>query len=238
MTLPAALLALAARPLLIICDYDGTLAPIVARPEDALPQPGAREVLQTLSEHPRHRVAVVTGRRAQQAAAFLPLPELTMIGLHGMEWPTEPLQPPDTAALAEIAAQLPQVPGLRPEDKGWTLAVHYREVPEGEQGGVEAALAAIRVPPDWDVIAGKKVREFRPGGFGKGRAVERLAAAFPQHLPVFFGDDVTDEEGFAALHALGGISVKVGEGRSAARYRVVGPAEVVGLLRHWADHES
>ncbi|MBB5236064.1 trehalose-phosphatase [Deinococcus budaensis] len=234
MSLPPDLLTLGERPLLVLADYDGTLAPTVPRPEQAWPEPGAREALARLLAAGRHRAAVVTGRRAEQVHAFLNLPDLPVVGLHGMEWPGEDLSTPDPRPLREIAAWLPDVPGLRLEDKGWTLAVHFREVPGEQQAEVEAALAAIPLPPGWEAIAGKKVREFRPGGFGKGRAAGRLAGMHPDHLPVFLGDDVTDEEGFVRLRALGGVTVKVGEGETAAEYRVGSPADVVPLLRAWA----
>jgi trehalose 6-phosphate phosphatase len=241
--LPPALLALAQRPLLVILDYDGTLAPIVARPEDAWPEPGAQAALLRLAAHPRHRAAIVTGRRTAQVHALLnvaqpPLAGLPVVGLHGMEWPGEALTPPDADALSLITARLPTAPGLRLEDKGWTLAVHYRAVPAADQPGVEAALAALPLPPGWERMAGKKVREFRPAGFGKGRAVERLARAFPAHLPAFLGDDLTDEEGFEVLRARGGVTVKVGPGATVAEYRLDSPSEVVALLRHWAQAEG
>ncbi|MFD1731508.1 trehalose-phosphatase [Deinococcus malanensis] len=218
----------------MICDYDGTLAPIVVRPEEAVPEPGAPEALAALLAGGRHRAAVVTGRRSAEASAFLNVPELQVVGLHGMEWPGETLHPPDTAALQVIKAALPHAAGMRLEEKGWTLAVHYREVPEPEQPALEAALARITPPPGWEVIAGKKVREFRPSGHGKGRAALQLAARFPDHLPVFLGDDVTDEEAFAALRERGGVTIKVGEGQTEAQHRVASPAEVVTLLRTWA----
>ncbi|GBF04045.1 HAD family hydrolase [Deinococcus aerius] len=233
MTLPAQLLTLAERPLLVLCDYDGTLAPIVPRPEEAWPEPGAREALSRLLAHPRHRAAIVTGRLAEQVRAFLNLPDLPVVGLHGMEWPGEELAARDPEAIRLITARLPDVPGLRLEDKGWTLAVHTREVSRERQADVEEALDAVTLPPGWEMISGKKVREFRPGGFGKGRAVERLARQDPHHLPVFLGDDVTDEEGFERLRARGGVTIKVGEGETAAEYRVESPAEVVALLRRW-----
>ena len=234
MSLGAPLLALRERPLLVICDYDGTLAPIVARPEDAAPEPGAPEALSALFAGGPHRAAVVTGRRVEEAAAFLNVTGLLVVGLHGMEWPGETLRPPDTAALRVLQGALPDMPGMRLEEKGWTLAVHYREVPEPEQPALESALARVPVPPGWEVITGKKVREFRPSGHGKGRAALRLAAQFPDHLPVFLGDDVTDEEAFLVLRERGGVTIKVGEGQTAAEHRLASPAEVVTLLRAWA----
>ena len=234
MSVPSGLLALGARPLLVVLDYDGTLAPIVARPEDARPQPGAPEALARLVE--RHAVAVLTGRRSQDVRAFLALPDLTVVGLHGMEWPGEQSVPADRATVEGIVASLPQFEGRRLEDKGATLAVHYRATPEELAPGVEAALAAVPVPPGWNVVAGKKVREFRPAGFGKGQALDRLARSHPRRHPVFVGDDVTDEEGFETIRRLGGVGIKVGDGATLAAHRVGSPADVVRLIEGWAGN--
>lgn len=225
---------LGARPLLVVLDYDGTLAPIAARPQDARPQPGAAEALERLRDHGTHELAVLTGRRAEDVRGFLGLPDLTVVGLHGMQWPGEPPPAPDRAALERLRASLPNFEGRLLEDKGATLAVHYRATPDRLAAAAEAALAAVPIPPGWEVMAGKKVREFRPAGHGKGRAVERLAREHPHRLPVFVGDDITDEDGFAAVARLGGVGIKVGNGETAAAHRVRSPADVVELLREWA----
>lgn len=232
------------QPLLVLSDYDGTLAPIALRPEDARPQEGAREALRSLLHHPRHAVAVVTGRSIEAAQTFLGVPDLPVVGLHGMEWPDQAPPQADRAALQDIARQLRplinregefhRLHGLRLEDKRWTLALHYRNVALGEHGALEAHLEKVALPPNWEVVNGKLVREFRPAGFGKGRAARRLALNHPGKRPVFLGDDVTDEEAFLAVHDLGGVAVKVGEGPSVAHERVESPAEVVALLRLWA----
>nr|WP_246351676.1 trehalose-phosphatase [Deinobacterium chartae] len=220
---------------MVVCDYDGTLADIVPRPDEAHPYPGARRALARLCGHPQHRAAILTGRRASEVQAFLEVERLCVIGLHGMEWPGEPIPEPDTAALERIRVRLQALPGLRLEDKGRTLAAHYRELPEALHPQIEAQLAALELPGGWERVDGKKVREFRPEGFGKGRALERLAQRFPQHHPVFIGDDRTDEEGFAHLLPLGGTAIKVGPGESVAPWRLESPAEVVALLQAWAE---
>ena len=235
MSLPAELLCLASRPLLVVLDYDGTLAPIVNRPEDALPQAGAVAALRALHEDGRHRAVVLTGRPASEPSAFLATPGIAVVGLHGMEWPDSDLAPPDRPTIEGLRASLPAREGVTLEDKGRTLAVHYRNAPEGEHAAIEAELDALPAPAGWEVVRGKKVREFRPEGFGKGRAVQRLAREHPGLHPVFIGDDVTDEEGFAALNALGGTTVKVGEGDTVARHRLPDPAAVVPLLEAWAS---
>jgi len=230
------LASLGARSLLIVLDYDGTLAPIVTRPEHATPEAGASEAVTRLTLAKQHAVAVLTGRPAHEVEAFLRVPDLTVVGLHGMAWPGEPLMEPDEAALQHLRQHLPDEPGLRLEDKRWTLAAHYREVPPERQAHVEAALAGVPLPSGWEVVPGKMVREYRPAGFGKGRAVRRLASQHPQHVPVFIGDDVTDEEGFDAVLALRGVAVKVGEGTTRAPHRLSSPADVVALLNSWAAH--
>lgn len=231
--LPPELLALGQLALLVVCDYDGTLAPIVTRPQDAVPERGAHDALAQLQARPGREVAVLSGRRAEEVRAFLQLPDLHVIGLHGMQWPGEAEREADREVIEGLLAQLPQTPGLRPEDKGATLAVHFREVADPGKANVEARLADIQLPGGWEVVAGKMVREFRPGGFGKGRALRRLAQEHPGLLPIFLGDDVTDEEGFEVALQLGGAAVKVGGGDTRARHHLEGPAEVVALLEAW-----
>ncbi len=231
--LPQGLLALGQLALLIVCDYDGTLAPIVTRPEDAVPESGAPEALAKLQARPGRELAVLSGRRAGEVRGFLKLPDLHVVGLHGMQWPGEAERVAERDVIENLLAQLPQAAGLRLEDKGATLAVHYREVADLEKEEVEARLAGIQLPQGWEAVAGKMVREFRPAGFGKGRALRRLAEEHPGLLPVFLGDDVTDEEGFEAALDLGGAAVKVGGGDTRAPHRLDGPAEVVALLEAW-----
>ena len=235
MSVPEDLRRLGERPLLILCDYDGTLAPIVTRPEDAHPEGGAHEALLALTQHHRHRVVIITGRGMDVVHGFLNLPNLMVIGLHGMAWPDEPTPAAERDAIERIRQQLPDVPGLRLEDKTFTLAVHYRDVPGDVQGDVERQLESLSLPAGWEIVTGKKVREYRPSGFGKGRAACRIAERYPQLTPVFLGDDVTDEEAFLAVHQLGGVTVKVGEGESHAQHRVAFPSDVVELLRTWAQ---
>ncbi|MFC4638187.1 bifunctional alpha,alpha-trehalose-phosphate synthase (UDP-forming)/trehalose-phosphatase [Deinococcus hohokamensis] len=234
--LPEELVSLGARPLLIMCDYDGTLAPIARVPRDADPQPGALEALARLLHHPAHRAAIVTGRRSVQVYGFLPLPDLYVVGLHGMEWPETSPPAPERLVIESLARQFPAAPGLRIEDKRWTVAVHYRNVAPERHAELERQLDRVVVPPGWEVIPGKLVREFRPAGYGKGQAVRTLMAAFPGRLPVYLGDDFTDEEAFEAVNALGGVSVKVGAGPTAAYSRLTSPASVVALLTAWGHH--
>jgi trehalose 6-phosphate phosphatase len=124
------------------------------------------------------------------------------------------------ARLAELAARHE---GLLLEDKGMSLALHYRAAPQHEAlvhdvvRGTAAALGN-----DWLVQRGKMVVELRPAGADKGMAIAGFLAdaPFAGRVPVFLGDDVTDEHGFEEVNRLGGHSIKIGDGSSAARWRL------------------
>ncbi len=229
----AALADLGRTPLLVILDYDGTLAPISATPESAFPAAGAREALTALMAGP-HRVCVVTGRPAEQVRALLQLDGLPVVGLHGLEWPGEPLPQPLADTVAALVPMLPEFAGRRVEDKGVLLAVHYRATPDEQVPEVEAAMRALPVPPGWTLLHGKRVFEFRPLGTDKGTASLRLARVAQGLHPVFIGDDQTDEDAFVALGTVGGVGIKVGEGPTQAAYRLPGPEDVIALLKGWA----
>ncbi|CAN5567659.1 trehalose-phosphatase [soil metagenome] len=228
------MIPVADRPLLLL-DYDGTLAEIVANPMEAWPYPGVLELLTALSAH--HPVFVVTGRRLRDLGALLPLPGLRAVGVHGMEEGRlgEAARPlvgqAEVAALAEVRETLPDYPGLTVEDKGVAVALHYRRAVD--EAAVRSVLEpwAAGLPGELEALWGKKVLELRPKGYGKGRAVARLAGEHPGHTPVFIGDDTTDEEAFAVLAE--GITVKVGPGETGARYRLDTIGEAVAYLRRY-----
>lgn len=223
------------RPLFFL-DYDGTLAPLVDEPMDAVPHPEAPAVLEALSA--AHPVWIVTGRYLRDLDTLLGLP-VRAIGLHGAQegiigaGDARSLVPADArAAMDHLRATLPELDGLWVEDKGPMFAVHYRRVADAE-----AAVAALRTwsdarPDGIEVIFGKQVVELRPRDFSKGHAVRRLADAHPEHTPLYLGDDVTDEDAFAALPG-DAVTVKVGPGDTVARYRLTGVADVVAYLRRY-----
>jgi trehalose 6-phosphate phosphatase len=228
MTLPVA-----QRPLLLL-DYDGVLAEIVAEPMEAWPYPGATDVLEGLMS--RHPLYLVTGRRVADLAALLPVNGLRVVGVHGMEegrvgGEVKSLVGGEAnEALARLRESLPEYPGLKVEDKGVAIALHYRGIED--EAKVEAVLRAwaSELPGALEPLWGKKVLELRPKGYGKGKASARLAAEHEDRTPVFIGDDTTDEEAFRVLD---GITIKVGPGETAARYRLDTLDEVVAYLRRY-----
>ncbi len=224
-----------------LLDYDGTLAEIAPRPEEARPYSGVPELLAALAR--RYPVYLVTGRRVGDLERLLPVPGLRAYGVHGLEEGTlfgqVRARVPEAALVGlELARErLPRLPGLRVEDKELAIALHYRGAPD--EAGLEAALRRLaeELPPGLEALWGKKVLEIRPRGFGKGRVAREIAGRFPDRTPVVLGDDATDEEMFRALPEA--VTVKVGPGPTAARYRLPDVASAVGYLREYLeDHEE
>jgi trehalose 6-phosphate phosphatase len=223
---------------LFFLDYDGTLAPIVDQPMDAVPHPDVPDLLTALAE--RYPLWVITGRHLRDLEVLLKLP-LPAVGLHGTQQGTIgesiDLLMPETAvaALARLRAAVPKLEGVMVEDKDPSFAVHYRNVEDPGEARRRLQTWATDVPDGLDTIWGKKVVEVRPHGFDKGVAVERLAAKHPGHTPLYLGDDVTDEDAFAALDALDRetLTIKVGEGETRARYRLPDVEAVVAYLQRY-----
>lgn len=229
-------------------DYDGTLAPIAPRPELATPLPGVDTILARLARLPHTTVAVVSGRKAADLVSFLPIAGLFYVGLHGAEFRTPegqviraPLPPQAEELLQRWRAKLESLatlfPGVWIEDKGVALACHYRQA-EAEavrQLGqlLEEFAAELQAPSvPIEILRGNCVWELRPKGIDKGRAVLWLLRTYrPAALPLYAGDDQTDEDAFAQLREEA-ITIRVGplDVPSKARYRVTSPHELKEFL--------
>ena len=237
--LEQALRALAARrPLLLASDYDGVLAPLVGDPSAAVPAPGVAAALARLADVDGVTVALVSGRGVDdlQQTSGLAGP-YRWVGSHGAEF-----DGPLTGALAARRDELAELlrplvaatPGARLEVKPASVAVHVREVPD--------RLAAVALLEEVDALAdssltkkpGKEVLELAVTAADKGTALRRLRAEVGAAAALYLGDDVTDEDGFRALEA-GDVTVKVGDGETAARYRVPDVPGAVTLLERLAD---
>jgi trehalose 6-phosphate phosphatase len=217
-------------------DVDGTLADIQPRPELVfIPE----ITLQALAGLQRRNpaVAVVSGRPLAQIDPLLRPLRLPAAGVHGAErrradGELECLEL-DLAALdgveEELQAACAAYPALRLENKRIAFALHYREAPElaAVARGIGESFAA-RYPRLLSLQPGKCVYELKPKGASKGEVIRRFMgeAPFVGRLPVFIGDDLTDESGFVVVNQLGGLSIKVGEGASAARQRLPSVAAV------------
>ncbi|QLG29801.1 trehalose-phosphatase (plasmid) [Halorarum halophilum] len=235
-------------PGILLClDFDGTLAPIVDDPEDATLHPGARPVLRRLVDDPTVEVAVVSGRSLADLRERADIDDVLYAGNHGLELGDDDgstvdpkaasLRPAIERAVADLRERLADVPGTLVEDKGVTATVHYRRTPPERVDEVRTAVEVVGEPADdLRLTYGKSVIELRPDvPGGKDRAVRRLREDYPDFLPVFVGDDVTDEDAFRALPGRG-IAVLVGDrDRTAASLRVGDPDGAIEFLRWLAD---
>lgn len=234
----------------IALDYDGTLAPIVDRPAEAVPAPGALEVLVALA--PRVRaLALVTGRPADvvvELAGLVDVPGLVVLGQYGAQlWSAAGLTtPPPLPGVAVARAALPELLATEQaelEDKGISLVVHTRRCadPAGALTRLAAPVRRIALDAGLEAHAGRFVLELRPPGFDKRRALLSVCDPLPGAV-LFAGDDLGDLPAFDAveqLRAAGAVGVTVcsgsDEGPAALRERadlvVDGPAGVVELLR-------
>lgn len=212
-------------------DVDGTLVELAEHPDAVIVPQALRDMIVATQRHCGGALAVVSGRSLTVLDAMLGIPGLPMAGQHGLE-----RRDPDgrvqqlvlaPAALDEIEAELLPLrarhPGLLLERKGMSLAIHYRQAPR-LGGYLHRVLAAFlaETPHGLHLQKGKYVLELKPEGHDKGSAIAAFMTQppFRGRRPVFIGDDLTDEHGFAMVNALQGISIKVGRGATRASWRL------------------
>ena len=212
-------------------DIDGTLVDIAPTPWEVRLERDLLELILRLHGATGGALALISGRSIADIDSIFHGRKLPVGGQHGIErrdargrvtrhrFPLGKLAVP-RAQLGEIVARHP---GLLLEDKELSLALHYRKQP-ALGSYVHRLMRTIQaeIGPDYTVQLGKRIVELKPSGKDKGQAVKEFMAESPfrGRVPVFVGDDVTDEHGFAVVNSLGGYSVKVGRGRSHARWRL------------------
>ena len=222
-------------------DIDGTLLELAATPDGVRVGSAVAKLLPTLAEVLAGALALITGRTLADADGLFPELALPIAGQYGLvrraadgtvhEHPV----PPELAALrAEITDFAARHDGLVLEDKGTTLALHYRGVPHLASHVHRMVRAHVAEAGDasWRLQPGKAMVEIGPTGRDKGTAIQEYMAEppFRGRMPVFVGDDRSDEQGFAAVEDLGGLAIKVGPGRTLARYRLRDVAAVCRWL--------
>lgn len=242
----------AERQPVLFLDYDGTLTPIVERPEDAVLPGDMRRVLERLAR--RYPVAVVSGRGRPDVEERVGLPGLYYAGSHGFDIAGPAGADVTFEAAAEVVpvvetvtraleAELAAVPGAQVEPKRFTVAVHYRRVaPEDVERLEKIVERQVAAHPELRKAGGKKVWEIRPAiDWDKGRAVQWLLAVVARArgltpgtiLPVYLGDDETDEDAFRALarHTPPGVGVLVAPASPSANPSADAPRATAATLR-------
>jgi trehalose 6-phosphate phosphatase len=226
-----------AEQLLVMADFDGTLAPLVLHPDTARPDPVAMDALHRLSEAPGTWIAVVSGRTHRDLRRFVgDVPGIVLIGGHGAERSERVvLDAAQRGTLDRVVADLTDIAasaeGALLEVKQASAALHVRRVPADEASRlVAAALAGPGTLPGVRAIEGKEIVELSVSDADKGSAVRALRSEHPDAVALFIGDDVTDEHAFAAL-PLPDVTVKVGPESTAASYRLADQHAVPGFLQ-------
>ena len=224
----------------LFLDLDGTLVELAEAPRAVRIEADLLALLDSLRQVLHGAVALVSGRSLADLDRMLGVGQWPAAGQHGLEIRHAAgrvtAQPAPEATWAAVRQSLDALvrrhPGLLLEEKGLSLALHYRQAPRLAAHVRRAVREAVERSGDGlRVIRGRRVVEVMPAGASKGAAVNSLMATSPflGRLPVFVGDDVTDEEAFATVGDLQGISVKVGPGPTAANYRLPD----VTAVRRW-----
>jgi trehalose 6-phosphate phosphatase len=225
----------------LFLDVDGTLIDLAETPFDTSASEELKRLLGNVAERLGGALALVSGRSIQYLdALFAPL-RLPSAGLHGVErrkasgavlgasFTDSQLD----RARAALALLVQERAGTLVEDKGRTIAIHYRMAPQFEPELRQAILdIAATLGPNYHVQSGSMMLEIKPRGFNKGDAVKAFLQEppFSGRTPVYAGDDLTDIDGFRVVEAEGGITIAVGE-RVQAQYHLESPAAV----REWLE---
>lgn len=235
--------SLAGRKPAVFLDYDGTLTPIMPRPDLAVLDAALRSVIQRLAE--LCPVAVVSGRDLEDVARLVALPDLVYAGSHGFDIRGPDLRvmigaehaPALDRAEAALRHDLAGIDGALVERKRFAIAIHTRLVAAAHKPAVADAVRRRAAAEDGlRVTGGKEIHELRPNvPWDKGRAVlsllDRLGLAGGAVLPVYIGDDETDEDAFRALAGRGtGIRVMDDPAPTSAGWRLRDPGEVAVFL--------
>jgi trehalose 6-phosphate phosphatase len=228
----------------LFLDFDGTLA-------DIAPHPGAVHVhadmvgtLQSAYQLFNGALAIVSGRPIAEIDSLLAPLILPAAGEHGVQWrnsrgdffelDAKKLTPSLEPIMQAAQALASQHPGLLLEQKTAGFALHYRMAPALYTLCWHTLAPMVQRTPALALMRGKYVIEVVPSAIDKGTAIHSflLKPPFEGRTPIFMGDDVTDEAGFAAAQAVGGYGVKIGAGPSVAMHRCPNPA----ALRAWLEH--
>lgn len=222
-------------------DVDGTLVELAPTPDGIRVDARMLDLLVQAYRLCGGALALVSGRTLADLDARLGLKHLPASGQHGLEWRDAAGAGGHHSAADDIRAIAPHVRALQHrhrqlivEDKGMSIALHYRAAPR-LGGHLHRSIRALVRSSNRhvEIQAGKRVVEIKPKGWDKGKAIESFMARppFAGRRPVFIGDDLTDEHGFEVINRMDGVSIKVGSGSTSARYRLPDVNAVLAWLR-------
>jgi trehalose 6-phosphate phosphatase len=223
--------------LLVALDFDGVLAPIVHDPSTSAPLPGSAAAVRALAELPDTTVAMLSGRALRDLRAVSGFgPPVRLVGSHGGEFDDGALELTEEqrSVKDELETAVSRIvdgeQGARVEDKPAAVVVHVRGAePAVAERVLDAARAGPARLPGVEATEGKAVLELAVVQVSKGAAIDTLRERLEADAVLFVGDDVTDETAFVRLRP-GDIGIKVGDGETAAGYRVATPEDVTGVL--------
>jgi len=242
------------RRLAVFLDYDGTLTPIVPHPEDAHLSTRMRNILRRLAQN--CTVAVVSGRDLADVRQRVELEQLVYAGSHGFDIlvpnglrqenpEAKQHEPALNQAEAKLRERTTDLPGTQIERKKFSIAIHFRNVDTHHLAQVESIVDTVAAEyPTLRKSHGKKIFELQPDlDWHKGRAVlwllHTLQLNQPDVLPLYLGDDLTDEDAFQALQGRGvGIVVRDEPRPTAASYALTNSAEVGDFLELLTAHST
>jgi trehalose 6-phosphate phosphatase len=248
-----------AKHILLLTDYDGTLTPIAESPELAQISQNILQLLQALADRPYITLGIISGRSLLDLKSRVCVKGAVYAGNHGVE-----IEGPDLSFIApgaeevrpllqtlamQLTLALKSIPGVFVEYKVYSLSVHYRQMPEDKiydlKNAFEFVIDNSKIVEKFKVTPGKKVYEIKPEiDWDKGKAIRLLMNSFrnwgnkEDSLPVYLGDDVTDEDGFRAIRHFGyGVTIHIGDNifNTVADYYLRSPEETRGFLRRMLE---
>ncbi|MCL4182567.1 MAG: trehalose-phosphatase [Burkholderiaceae bacterium] len=223
----------------LFLDFDGTLAEIAPRPDAVRTAPELATILGALNTRLGGALAIVSGRPVVDLDHFLAPLRPALAAEHGAvlrfaDGSMQRCEPPDLREAVLAARTLAaRHEGLVLEEKSAAVALHYRGAPRLAGLCHDTFAAVVARHSGLDLLHGKCLVEIKPAGVNKGGAIAALMARepFAERQPIFAGDDVTDEAGFARVQAMGGYGIKVGDGATLAMHTCESPE----ALRRWLD---
>jgi trehalose 6-phosphate phosphatase len=221
----------------LFLDFDGTLSPLQDDPDAVFLASGLDAVLMRVSQKLDGALAILSGRDLTDLSKRVP-DALWRFGNHGLRSAApgaamvEGVPSAPGSLLSGISSIVDVHDGVRLEEKGPVLAIHYRAAPEKSEQLTQEIGSVISHYKDYSLQSGKMVLEAKPNGANKGVCLQAAMETepFAGRLPVMIGDDKTDEDAFLVANKLGGWSIKVGEGESAANYRLASHHDVATYL--------